>query len=220
MSLLLLFNGAAAANVDYTLTCDVGSYAYTGQSATLQVRHSLTCDAGDYTYTGQAATLKVVHSLTCAVGAYNYTGNDATLAYVPGTGAVNYTLSCDAGSYVYTGQDSTLTYVEGAVEVPRTSGGGRYIGYLPPYEKKKPVVRLKWTDEKEKELATLLRKIDEDYEKKRAQQFQELLEILRTAIYLGNEVSLSGFDYLKEQDLVSAKRKIQQEEEEILLLVA
>lgn len=105
--------------------------------------------------------------------------------------------------------------------VAERAGGGRVFRHFPYYEeKKKPVVRLKWTDDKEKELTALLRKIDEDFEKKRAEQFQELLEILRTAIYLGNEVSLSGFDYLKEQDLVAAKRKLQQEEEEILLLVA
>lgn len=217
---LLLAEGGAGSPVNYTLTCETGTYVYTGQAATFQVRHSLTCDSGAYLYTGQAATLQVVHSLICDAGAYTYTGIDAALSYVPGTGAVNYTLICDAGSYTYSGNDITLSYVEGVVVQPSRGGGGRYIGYLPPYEKKKPVVTLQWTDDKEQELIDLLRKIDEDFEKKREQQFRELLELLRTAIYLGNEVSLSGFDYLNEQDLVAAKRKLQQEEEEILLLVA
>lgn len=79
--------------VDYTLICAVGSYVYTGQSASLTVARQLALDAG----------------------AYAYAGNDAVLDYVPG--GVDYVLACDSGAYVYTGQDATLAYRAG-VTVP------------------------------------------------------------------------------------------------------
>lgn len=115
---------AATLSLERKLACDTGAYAYTGQDATLQVRHSLVCDAGAYVYTGNDATLQVRHSIVCDVGAYSYTGNDATLTYVPGV--VNYTLACDSGSYAYTGNVATLVHVG----VEQNSGGWPDYSYL------------------------------------------------------------------------------------------
>jgi len=124
----------------YTLTCDAGAYAYTGQAATLQVDKSLACAAGAYNYVGQAATLSVQYGLVCGAGAYSYAGNDATLSvsYVLScaTGDYTYTgnaasltversLLCDAGAYSYTGNDATLTYA-GIVGYTLTCDAGAY----------------------------------------------------------------------------------------------
>ena len=74
----------ASATVNYTLTCAVGAYVYTGVAATLGLHRNnvLVCAAGAYTYTGNAATLTKEIGLLCDSGAYVYTGNDATLTYV------------------------------------------------------------------------------------------------------------------------------------------
>jgi hypothetical protein len=109
--------------------------------------------------------------------------------------------------------------VSTVVTPSRPSGGGRIIGYLPDYPKKKRKVEVKWTDEHDKELIRLLKQIDEEYEKKRRQQYEGLINILRDAIHLGNQVSFSGFNYLTAEDIRNAKQKIQQEEEAILLLL-
>lgn len=99
------------------------------------------------------------------------------------------------------------------------TGGGRIIGYLPEYPKpKKRKVEIKWTDEHEVELRKRLKAVDDEYEKKRRQQYNELLQILRSAIHLGNAVSLSGFTYLTPEDVKKAKRKIQIEEENAIIL--
>lgn len=112
---------------------------------------------------------------------------------------------------------STSTYVA-PEPVSRPSGGGRIIGYLPDFPKKKRKVEVKWTDDHDKELIRRLKQIDDEYEKKRRKQYEELLNILRNAIYLGNQVSFSGFNYLTAEDIKKAKRKIQIEEENAIIL--
>jgi hypothetical protein len=104
---------------------------------------------------------------------------------------------------------------------PAPSGGvGRYIGHLPHigHIGLKPKVKVKWTDDHERELTALLKRIDSDYERKRREQLDELLAVLRQAVYIGREVSISGFEYLTESDLIAAKRKIQEDEAVLLLL--
>lgn len=137
------FYPAASGQVDYSLTCAVGAYTYTGQSATLSVAHSLTCSAGSYSYAGVPATLTVEHNLACATGAYAYSGISAALsvkrslscasgsyAYsgVSATLSVKHGLSCDAGSYTYAGVATTLTYIpgDGTVDYVLTCGAGAY----------------------------------------------------------------------------------------------
>lgn len=80
---------APSGAINYTLTCSVGTYSYTGQSATF------TYTAGQTNYT-----------LTCAVGSYTVAGKDATFIY-----KINYSLTCSVGSYAVIGQDATLAYV-------------------------------------------------------------------------------------------------------------
>ena len=102
-----LVSKPAGGATNYTLTCAAGSYAVTGQAATLKRNRSLSLAAGAYSYSGVSAGLKRNVKLICAAGSYLLTGNAATLTYTPG--AVNYTLVCSAGSYSLTGQAATLT---------------------------------------------------------------------------------------------------------------
>jgi len=133
---------AASLTVERKLSLAAGAYTYSGQAAGLTVDRRLALAAGSYTYAGQAASLGLERKLALAAGAYAYAGNAATLDYVPGAGAINYVISLAAGSYAYTGQDATLDYVAGAVTPPVTpSGGGkRYrwgVPYIRPQEKRK-----------------------------------------------------------------------------------
>lgn len=66
--------------------------------------YSLTADAGSYALSGQPATLSPLfkYTLAASAGAYSYSGLDAVLAYMPGSGS--YTLTADAGTYTATGQ--------------------------------------------------------------------------------------------------------------------
>lgn len=94
------------------------------------VNYTLACNAGAYAYTGNAATLTVLRKLALEAGAYSYVGNDATLDYVPGVAKIDYVLSCDAGAYSIVGSDAVLDYVSGAPLIP--SGGGGGGGYRYP----------------------------------------------------------------------------------------
>lgn len=95
---------APSGGVNYSLTCSVGTYSYTGRTAT-------------FTYVAG----RINYSLTCAVGSYAVTGKAATLTYVS-NGKVNYSLSCSTGSYTVTGQNATLTYISNAI-APTGRGG-------------------------------------------------------------------------------------------------
>ena len=114
-------------------------------------------------------------------------------------------------------------WYEGAYVPPPTPvsttppGGGRVIGWAPEAPAKR-TVKVQWTDDNEKELVKRLKAIDDDFEEKRKAQYRELLEILRSAIHLGNQISFSGFNYLNLQDIQKAKRKVQIEEENSIIL--
>lgn len=127
--------------VSYTLTCAAGSYAYTGQPATLSVKHSLACSPGTYVYSGIGASLLVAHRLTCDAGAYSLAGQAATLSVKHGlscdSGAYSYAgisaqlsvkhnLVCEAGAYSLTGQAATLTYTPGVVSYSLLCDSGSY----------------------------------------------------------------------------------------------
>lgn len=121
----------------YSLTADVGSFAVTGQAATLQASRKLSAEAGSFSVTGQPATFQITRKLTADAGSFTLTGNDATLVYNSGTvcsllqengdallqengdaillescedggGGGAYTLTAGAGSFVLTGNDVTL----------------------------------------------------------------------------------------------------------------
>lgn len=137
---------AGGSPTNYTLTCDAGSYATTGQDAQLRRGYRITsdvgayastgidaalrrgyrvvADVGAYTSTGQDAALRRGYRLTADVGAYALTGQDATLIY--SAGAANYTLACDVGAYALTGYDATLTYAPGTTNYTLACDVGAY----------------------------------------------------------------------------------------------
>jgi len=129
----------ASAGGSYTLTCDSGSYAYTGTEASTLAGRSLSADSGSYAYSGTAVRLTYAASydLACDSGTYAYTGAQAgliadraiacgTAAYTYGGAAVTFTtgygLSLDSGSYSYSG--TALGFKRGLV---MGMDGGSYI---------------------------------------------------------------------------------------------
>jgi len=87
--------------VNYTLTCESGSYSLTGQSAALRAARKISAVPGSYAYAGQPVDLKVARKLTASPGSYLLTGQDAVLRAIRKIAAA-------AGSYAYTGQDANL----------------------------------------------------------------------------------------------------------------
>jgi hypothetical protein len=90
-----------------TLTCDPGSYAYSGSSGLLDHEHD--ADYGTYGIAGQDATLAVGLILTAEAGTYQITGQDADSM----RGGAAQVMACDYGAYDVAGQDAgtVLGYV-------------------------------------------------------------------------------------------------------------
>jgi hypothetical protein len=114
MSLLLAIPSGSGAS--YSLACSAGSYAVTGQTATLSAVHhyALSAANGSYSLTGKTATLSVVagaahYTLSATAGSYSLTGQSVTLSYV-GHVPIAYALSCEVGAYEISGKNATLDY--------------------------------------------------------------------------------------------------------------
>lgn len=126
-------------------------------AAASAVAYVLVCDAGSYAYTGQPASLVVGRNLALAAGAYDYAGNDAVLTYVPGAGSVAYTLLCDAGSYTCSGSDAVLTYVSGSAATGVAGGAGWPVDWQGKRRK------LTLEEQPEKHLRHILDKVVAEY---------------------------------------------------------
>ena len=99
----------AAGGDTYTLIADSGSFALTGQAATLAFNRSLTADSGSFALSGQHADLAFNRVLVADSGSFTLTGQDVTLTYTPVSGAT-YTLVADSGSFSLSGQDASLLF--------------------------------------------------------------------------------------------------------------
>lgn len=117
-----------AAVVNHPLTCNSGSYSYSGSSAPLVRGRALSASPGSYAYSGSSATLTVGaalnhRSLTASPGSYTYTGSTATLVkgkrLIASAGSYSYagstatllrskSLTASPGAYTYTGSNATL----------------------------------------------------------------------------------------------------------------
>jgi hypothetical protein len=86
----------------YTIAANNGSYAVTGQTASLLRSKVLSANNGSYTITGQSATLLRSKALSGDYGTYAVTGQSATLLR-------SKALSGDYGVYTITGQSATLS---------------------------------------------------------------------------------------------------------------
>jgi hypothetical protein len=130
----------------YTLTCDGGSYALTGQAVNALFGRLISMASGSYALTGQDASLHKGFTLVAAEGSYLVTGQAASLlkTNLISIGAGNYvltgqdaglrkgrTLQADAGSYAITGQvvnlkkDSKI-----AIEAGEYLLSGQAVGFL------------------------------------------------------------------------------------------
>jgi hypothetical protein len=85
----------------YTIAANNGSYAVTGQSASLLRSKILIANNGSYAVTGQSATLLRSKALSGVYGSYTVTGQSATLLR-------SKALSGVYGTYAVTGQSATL----------------------------------------------------------------------------------------------------------------
>jgi phage gp45-like len=86
----------------YTVTADNGTYAVTGQSATLLRSKVLSGDFGSYTVTGQSATLLRSKVLSGDYGLYTLAGQDASIRRTR-------LFEANTGQYALTGQDAIIT---------------------------------------------------------------------------------------------------------------
>jgi hypothetical protein len=87
----------------YTITADNGTYAVTGQSATILRSKVLSGAYGTYTVSGQSATLLRSKVLSGAYGLYTLTGQDASLKR-------SRLFDANTGQYALTGQDAIITF--------------------------------------------------------------------------------------------------------------
>jgi hypothetical protein len=96
------FNTSATATAtNYTLTASAGSYALSGQSATLLRSKLVIGSAGAYALSGQAVTVLRSKSLGASAGAYALTGQSANLLK-------SKLVTASSGSYLLTGRSATL----------------------------------------------------------------------------------------------------------------
>lgn len=110
--------GGSSGN-NYTITADYGTYAITGQSATILKTRILTAEQGSYSLTGQAATILRSKVVSADYGTYALTGKDAAITYTPGSG--NYEITAETGYYALTGVNAQISY---SGEAMRQTGGG------------------------------------------------------------------------------------------------
>ena len=141
-----MFGVAAFAEVSFTdlavvtaykLTCSAGSYALSGNNATLTVNRKISAATGSYALAGNAATLAVARYLTADAGAYGFTGSPILVVdghkMIASSGTYNLTgydanftlskaFSLGTGTYNFVGKDATLVYTNNGI-VTVTKGG-------------------------------------------------------------------------------------------------
>lgn len=95
--------GFKSSSANYTLTAAQGSFALTGNAATLTAQRRLTAAQASFMLTGNAANLTAQRLLTAAHGSFTLTGQDATL-----TPSGANTLTAATGSFALTGNAANL----------------------------------------------------------------------------------------------------------------
>jgi hypothetical protein len=88
------------------ITANNGTYALTGQSATIVKTRLITANNGTYALTGQSATITKTRLITANNGTYALTGRTATITY---TSPTAYVITANNGTYALTGQSATIT---------------------------------------------------------------------------------------------------------------
>jgi len=91
-------------NTNYPITANSGTYALTGQSATITKTRLITANNGTYALTGQSATITKTRLITANNGTYALTGQSATI-----TKTTAYVITANNGTYALTGRSATIT---------------------------------------------------------------------------------------------------------------
>jgi hypothetical protein len=232
---LTLQENAATVAWGVNVSASTDALALAEYSASVVIDHDIQASKESLTLAENQATVSVdinVSAATESLVLAEYPANVSLDVAVSGTTEAlvlaEYPATVDVGSNV-----SVAANVESLVlstypatvdvEIPvvsRGQGAGRIIGYLPEYPKKKkkePVIIEVPDLSRDEELARLIRK-DAEYRKSKQEEYDRLIEVLRVSVHLTNHILLSQFQYLEHQDIERARRKIQREEEEMLLL--
>jgi hypothetical protein len=99
-----------------------GSYSVTGNDVTLRKGYRLTVESGTYSTTGQPLTLKADRKLVVSTGAYSTPGNNVSLLN-------GRKISIDPGVYQITGSSVILTHGQaGSYEIDTELGSYVYTG--------------------------------------------------------------------------------------------
>lgn len=109
---MLLINAnlrTATSGAAYSLTCAVGTYLVTGNSATFTLAKQLTANVGAYAVTGKTTSLSLARKLTANAGSYAVAGQITTLTYTAGISSIAYNLTCSVGSYAIAGAQATFS---------------------------------------------------------------------------------------------------------------
>ena len=170
MSLLL---AATAGSANYTITAQAGSYAVTGQAATLSKGRLIVSSPGAYSATGQSVTLLRTKLVSAQAGSYGVAGQGATVlrskqvVSLPGaysiTGfAADATVSSGArslvalpGAYVVSGRNAIIGYEPAS---HRITGGGYYHVALPANPRRKPPISFE-QDQPKKRIPKKVRRV-------------------------------------------------------------
>jgi hypothetical protein len=94
---------AATLKWNRLLPFTAGSYAITGNSVNLIKGYRLTIESGSYSTTGQTVNLKADRKLAVSAGSYSVTGNSVNLTK-------GYKLTLDQGSYLVNGNTVNLRF--------------------------------------------------------------------------------------------------------------
>jgi hypothetical protein len=89
----------------WEIAADAVSFSFTGQAATFVRSHRLTAAAGSFSFNGEAASLEHGRKLVAEAAAFAFAGQAADLVYTP-AGAI--VLSADAVSFAFTGSAAAL----------------------------------------------------------------------------------------------------------------
>lgn len=94
---------AVRATAAKTLTADAGSYALTGQTASLEYGRETEAGSGSYAFTGSTASLEYGREVAGDSGSYAFTGTSADLVI-----SAEKVILADSGVYAWSGQAASL----------------------------------------------------------------------------------------------------------------
>ena len=127
----------------YTLTCDSGSFSYTGTAANLERGYLVSAESGAFTWSGTDAGLTAERKVTAESGSFSVAGTDTgllkdsalsaesgsfTWTGTPASLERHYTLTAESGSFPWTGSPATLSKSGSTYTLTADAGVYEWIG--------------------------------------------------------------------------------------------